>query len=46
VDAAADFGIPARHGGTHWQALAAGRERTISNINNYRDNYVHDSGHI
>ena len=35
VDAAGDFGIPARRSTTDWQALVTGRERYISNINGY-----------
>jgi len=44
VDEASDFGIPARRGKTDWQSLLAGRERYVSNINNYWDGYVRDSG--
>jgi len=44
VDAAVDFGIPARRGKTNWQALVAARERYISTINSYWDSYVDDSG--
>jgi glutathione-disulfide reductase len=44
VDAATDFGIPARRGKTDWQALVAGREHYISNINSYWDSHVDDSG--
>jgi len=44
VDAATDFGIPARRGKTDWQALVAGREHYISNINSYWDSHVDVSG--
>lgn len=44
VDDAKVFGIPARRGKTDWQALVAGRERYVSNINNYWTGYVQDRG--
>ncbi|MGD2138586.1 MAG: glutathione-disulfide reductase [Gammaproteobacteria bacterium] len=44
VDDAGDFGIPAHRGTTDWQALVAGREKYISNINNYWNGYLEDSG--
>ncbi|MDH5179978.1 MAG: glutathione-disulfide reductase [Gammaproteobacteria bacterium] len=44
VDSAGDFGIPASRGETDWQKLVAGREQYITNINNYWNSYVQDSG--
>jgi glutathione reductase (NADPH) len=44
VDAAGDFGIPARREATDWQALVAGRERYISNINSYWNGYLNETG--
>ena len=44
VDDASDFGIPARRGKTDWQKLVAARENYISNINQYWNSYVDDSG--
>jgi glutathione-disulfide reductase len=44
VDAANDFGIPAQRGQTDWQKLVTGRENYISNINQYWNGYVDDSG--
>ncbi len=44
VDDANDFGIPAKRGKTDWQKLVTGRQNYISNINNYWDDYVADSG--
>ncbi|MGD8998979.1 MAG: glutathione-disulfide reductase [Granulosicoccaceae bacterium] len=44
VDNANAFGIPARCGATDWQKLVSAREQYISNINNYWDEYVDDSG--
>jgi glutathione reductase (NADPH) len=42
VDDAPGFGIPAKRGQTDWQALVAGRNRYIANINRYWDGYVAD----
>ncbi len=44
VDEAQGFGIPARRDRTDWQTLLAGRDRYVSNINNYWDGYVSDRG--
>jgi len=44
VDDARHFGIPAQRGKTDWSKLIAGRENYISNITNYWDGYVADSG--
>jgi len=44
VDDANAFGIPAQRGATDWGRLIAGRQQYISNINNYWDGYVEDSG--
>jgi glutathione reductase (NADPH) len=44
VDDAGDFGIPAHRHETDWQKLVSGRDRYISNINQYWDGYVTDSG--
>ena len=44
VDDANDFGIPAQRGKTDWQKLVNGRENYISNINQYWNSYVDDSG--
>jgi glutathione reductase (NADPH) len=44
VDEARNFGIPARRDRTDWQALLAGRDRYVSNINSYWDGYVRDCG--
>jgi len=45
VDDAGGYGIPAaRRGSTDWQALVAGRDRYISNINNYWQGYISDHG--
>lgn len=44
VDDANDFGIPATRGKTDWHKLVTGRQNYISNINNYWDGYVADSG--
>jgi glutathione-disulfide reductase len=44
VDEARGFGIPARREGTDWKALLAGRDRYVSNINNYWDGYVRELG--
>lgn len=43
VDDANDFDIPAQRGETDWSKLVAGREKYISNINQYWDNYVVDT---
>ena len=43
VDDANDFGIPVQRGETDWSKLVAGREKYISNINQYWDNYVVDT---
>ncbi|TNF96023.1 MAG: glutathione-disulfide reductase [Gammaproteobacteria bacterium] len=44
VDDADGFGIPVQRGVTNWQKLVDGRESYISNIINYWDGYVDDSG--
>jgi glutathione reductase (NADPH) len=44
VDDASAFGIPATRGNTEWAKLVEAREQYISNINNYWDGYVDDSG--
>jgi glutathione reductase (NADPH) len=44
VDDASDFGIDARRGATDWKKLVQGRESYISNINDYWNSYVTDSG--
>jgi glutathione-disulfide reductase len=44
VDDANAFGIPALRGKTDWQQLVTAREQYISNINNYWNGYVDDSG--
>ncbi len=44
VDDASGFGIPAQRGKTDWQALVAGRDDYINNINQYWNGYVEDSG--
>ncbi len=44
VDEAAGFGIPARRDSTDWQALVEGRKQYTSNINNYWEGYINDSG--
>jgi len=44
VDDANDFGIPARRGFTNWRKLISAREQYISNITNYWNNYVIESG--
>ena len=44
VDDANAFGIPALRGKTNWQQLVMAREQYISNINNYWNGYVDDSG--
>lgn len=44
VDDANPFGIPASRGKTDWQQLVTAREQYISNINNYWNGYVDDSG--
>jgi glutathione-disulfide reductase len=44
VDDANDFGIPAQRGQTDWQKLVNGRANYISNINQYWNSYVDDSG--
>lgn len=40
VDDARSFGIDAQRGGTDWQQLVSGREKYISQINQYWDGYV------
>jgi len=44
VDDASDFGIPARRDRTDWQKLVAVRDDYISNINQYWNGYVDNSG--
>jgi glutathione reductase (NADPH) len=44
VDDANAYGIPAKRGTTDWQKLVAGREQYISNINDYWNGYVDDTG--
>lgn len=44
VDDASAFGIPVERGQTDWNTLINSREQYISNINNYWDGYVDDSG--
>lgn len=44
VDDANGFGIATQRGSTDWKKLVSGREQYISNINNYWDNYVSQSG--
>jgi glutathione reductase (NADPH) len=44
VDDANDFGIAAKRGATDWNKLVQGRESYISNINDYWNGYVTDSG--
>ncbi len=44
VDDANGFGIPVSRDTTDWQKLVSGRESYISNINNYWDSYVENSG--
>jgi thioredoxin reductase len=44
VDDANAFGIPAKRGKTEWSRLVQAREQYISNINNYWDGYVDESG--
>ena len=44
VDDANAFGIPATRGNTEWARLVEAREQYISNINNYWDGYVDESG--
>jgi len=44
VDDASAFGIPAKRGKTEWSRLVQAREQYISNINNYWDGYVDESG--
>jgi glutathione-disulfide reductase len=44
VDEARGFGIPARRESTDWQTLLAGRDRYVSNINNYWNGYVRARG--
>ena len=44
VDDANAFGIPALRGNTDWAKLVTAREQYISNINNYWNGYVDDSG--
>lgn len=44
VDDAPAFGIPATRGKTEWAHLVEAREQYISNINNYWDGYVGESG--
>ena len=44
VDDAPAFGIPATRGITEWARLVEAREQYISNINNYWNGYVDESG--
>jgi glutathione reductase (NADPH) len=44
VDDAHAFGIPAKRGKTEWARLVEAREQYISNINNYWDGYIDNSG--
>ncbi len=44
IDDANGFGIPAQRANTDWLKLVNGRRQYISNINNYWDNYVSNSG--
>lgn len=44
VDDASDFGIPAKRYKTDWQKLISGRDQYISNIHQYWNGYVEDSG--
>jgi glutathione-disulfide reductase len=44
VEDAASYGIPARRGNTDWQALLAGREKYISNLNRYWEGAIDNSG--
>jgi glutathione-disulfide reductase len=44
VDDARGYGIPASRGRTDWQALVAGRERYIANINSYWSGYIEQLG--
>ena len=44
VDDAPGFGVPARRDRTDWQKLVAARDHYISNISQYWDAFVDDSG--
>ncbi len=44
VDDAKDFGIAATRGNTDWNKLVKAREDYISNINDYWNGYVNDTG--